>query len=119
MKTVLWISRHEMTGPQRADLERVLGGPVWLVAWRETVTELQRLAPLVEASDAVAAVLPPELLGELLRLAGKRPVLRAIAGRVATGRTLTLADGRREPEFDFVHRGWEQILRADFASVRL
>ena len=119
MKTVLWISRHEMTTAQLADLERVMGGPVRLLPWRDTVYTLAPLAPLLAECDAVAAVLPPELLRELLRMAGRKPVLRAVSGRRPTGRTDILPDGRQEPEFAFVHQGWEPILRLEISVRRL
>ena len=119
MKTVLWISRHDMTAAQFSDLERVMGEPVRLLPWRDTVDTLSPLAPALAECDAVAAVLPPELLHELLRIAGKKPVLRASSGRKPTGRTLILSDGRQEPEFAYVHQGWEQILRLEITVRRL
>ena len=57
MKKVLWVSRHEMTAEQRADLDRVMGGAE-LLPWKETVTDVAQLLPLLEQADAVAAVLP-------------------------------------------------------------
>lgn len=75
MKKVLWISRHEMTQEQRSDLDRITGGAE-LLLWKETVTDIAKLLPLLQQADAVAAVLPPELLAELLALAGDKPVLR-------------------------------------------
>ena len=108
---VLWISRHTMTGEQRADLERIMGGPVELTVWSDTVENLRDLQPLVRRSDAVAAVLPAEKLAQLLEIAGGRPVLQAKSGRMATGRWTTQPDGRREREFVFVHCGWQQILQ--------
>ena len=119
LKTVLWISRHEMTAAQLADLERVMGGPVRLMPWRDTVYSLASLTPLLAECDAVATVLPPELLRELLRIAGRKPALRAVSGRRPTGRTSILPDGRQEPEFAFVHQGWEQILRMEITVRRL
>ena len=113
MKRVLWISRHQMTAEQRSDLERVMGEAVELRPWTETVEDLTELCPEVERADAVAAVLPVELLAELVRLAGKRPVLQTAAVRTPTGRVRTLPDGRREPEFAFAHGGWRQILRLE------
>lgn len=83
MKKVLWVSRHEMTAEQRADLDRVMGGAE-LLPWKETVTDVAQLLPLLEQADAVAAVLPPELLAKLLTLAGNKPVLRAVSERRAT-----------------------------------
>lgn len=119
MKTVLWISRHVMTAAQFVDLERVMGEPVRLLPWRDTVYSLAPLTPMLAKCDAVAAVLPPELLRELLRMAGRKPVLRAFSERKPTGRTSVLPDGRQEPEFAFVHQGWEQILRMEITVRRL
>ena len=113
MKQVLWISRHQMTPAQRADLERVLRDSVQLTCWTQTVRDLTQLIPAIQAADAVAAVLPVELLAQLLRLAAGRPVLQAVSKRQPTGRILILPDGRQEAEFTFVHRGWQQIVRLE------
>ena len=53
MKKVLWVSRHEMTAEQRADLDRVMGGAE-LLPWKETVTDVAQLLPLLEQADAAA-----------------------------------------------------------------
>jgi hypothetical protein len=108
-----------MTDAQRADLERIMGGPVRLLPWRDTVEVVECLRPALEAADAVAVVLPLELLAELVPMAQGKPVLQAVSRRVPTGRTVTLPDGRREPEFAFVHRCWNQILRVDIETRRL
>lgn len=109
-KRVLWISRHLMTETQKADLERIMGGPVRIERWTDTVRDVEDLRPLVQQADAVAAVLPAEKLAQLMRLAGDTPVLQAKSGRVPTGRSTKLPDGRVEQEFTFVHQGWQQIL---------
>ena len=109
-KQVLWISRHTMTEAQKADLERVMGGTVCLTVWPDTVEDVEALRPLVLRSDAVAAVLPPEKLAQLLELAGDRPVLRSVSARRPTGRWIVLPDGRREQEFAFDHQAWQQVL---------
>ncbi|MBR4544393.1 MAG: hypothetical protein IKO14_00210 [Oscillibacter sp.] len=119
MKRVLWISRHEMTREQRADLERVLGDPVELTVWAETVEDVSQLRPAVEAADVVAAVLPPNLLGELVNLAGEKMVLRAVTLRIPLDAVRTLPDGRREREFAYVHQYWEQVLRLRLETRRL
>ena len=72
--------------------------------------DVEDLRPLVQQADAVAAVLPAEKLAQLMRLAGDTPVLQAKSGRVPTGRSTKLPDGRVEQEFTFVHQGWQQIL---------
>ena len=118
-KHVLWISRHTMTAAQRADLERALGGHVELLRWEETVEDVRALMPLIGRADAVAAVLPLDKLAELLWVAGNKPVLVARAGRVPTGRTVLLPDGRQEKEFAFEHRGWWQLLAVNIRERRL
>ncbi len=67
------------------------------------------LRPLIEQADAIAAVLPVELLAELVTLADERPVLQSVSGRRFTGSTLHLADGQTEPEIAFEHT----VLAAD------
>lgn len=119
MKTVLWISRHEMTADQRADLERIMGGEVNLIPWRDTVEDISCLKPLIAQADAVAAVLPPELLSQLLTLAAGKPVLQAVSWRQPTGRTRTVPGGGSEPEFAFVHKCWQQILRLEIETKTL
>ena len=118
-KRVLWISRHTMTAAQRADLERVMGGAVELTPWTDTVEDVRSLLPLIARVDAVAAVLPLEKLAGLIELAGETPVLVARAGRVSTGRTVVLLDGRREREFAFEHRDWRQILEVTIREREL
>ena len=81
MKKVLWISRHTMTEPQLHDLTRVLGDTVQVLPYTQTVKQVDVLRPLIEQADAVAAVLPVELLAELVALADERPVLQSVAGR--------------------------------------
>lgn len=76
MKTVLWISRHAMTEPQLHDLARVLGDTVQVLPYTQTVKQADVLRPLIEQADAIAAVLPVELLAELVTLADERPVLQ-------------------------------------------
>ena len=113
MKTVLWVSRHEMTADQLADLERIMGGDVRLLPWRDTVEDVSQLAPAVAEADAVAAVLPPKMLAELLKLAAGRPVLQAVSWRRPTGQLRPVPGGGSEPEFAFVHRCWQQVLRLE------
>lgn len=113
MKTVLWVSRHDMTPEQLADLERIAGGPVRLLRWTETVRDVAELEPLVRQADMVAAVLPLELMARLADMTAGAPLLQSVAERTPTGRTYTAPDGRTEREFAFRHRAWQQIERID------
>lgn len=119
MKHVLWVSRHEMTPTQRSDLERIMGGPVKLFPWQETVRCAEELRPALAVCDAAAVVLPLELLEQVLHLADGKPVLQAVSERHATGRTVPTPDGREEPEFAFVHAGWRQVLRLELETRTL
>ena len=116
MHHVLWVSRHPMTDGQMADLERVMGGPVELLCWKDTVRDVCQLEPLLAQAEAAAVVLPPELLSRLMPLAAGKPVLQAVSGREPTGRMIRRPDGREEAEFAFVHKGWQQILRMELET---
>ena len=83
------------------------------------MTDLTALAPVVREVDAVVAVLPPELLSGLLRLAEGKPVFIVESGRVPTGRMAEGASGQPEPEFAFVHRCWRQLLRLEIETQTL
>ena len=113
MKKVLWISRHEMTTAQLSDLERIMGGTVKLLCWKENVRNVTELMPLIEQADAIAAVLPLQMQANLLKVAEGKPVLQAVAERDLSETERTLEDGRKEREVQFVHKRWEQLLRID------
>ena len=119
IKTVLWISRHEMTDDQLSDLERIMEGPVRLFPWRDTVLDVSALLPAVKRADAVAAVLPLELMARLLRLTGGKPLLQAVSRRLPTGKLRTTPEGGSEPEFTFVHDCWQQVLRLEIETKTL
>lgn len=119
MKRVLWISRHQMTPFQRQDLETALGDRVELLPWTDTVDTAEELLPALAQADAVAAVLPIQLMAQLWSLCGEKPLLQAVARRTATGVFRTLPDGRREQEFRFVHGGWQQICRLELETKLL
>jgi len=119
MKKVLWISRHEMTPLQKSDLDRVMGDRVELISLQNTIHNVDEVRSSLPIVDAVAVVLPPDMLQQLLAIVGDKPVLRAVSNRKPTGRMLTLQDGRQEPEFAFVHVYWEQVLSVDIRTRRL
>lgn len=116
MKQVLWISRHQMTPEQLTDLEAVLKDEITLLPWPDTVQQVDELLPLVAQSDAVAAVLPIQLLAQLWPHCGERPLLQAVSQRMPTGTMHTLPDGSKEPEYQFIHGGWQQICRVELET---
>ena len=114
MKKVLWVSRHLMTEEQYSDLCRGLDDDVELIHWQGTVGDVKELCPALKEADAVAAVLPPELLGELLEIAEGRPVLRSI-----NERSLTEPKDGTEPQVIFCHKCWEKVLKIEIVTERL
>lgn len=119
VKKILWVSRHQMTDAQREDLEAVLGGPVELLPWRETVEDPAELLPALEGADGAAAVLPLEHLVWLVRHAGSKPVLLPVTERLPTGSTHRLPDGREEAEYTYRHARWKRITRLELETENL
>lgn len=116
MKKVLWISRHQMTEEQFADLERVMNDNVKLDVYADSVRSVEELKEPVKNCDAVAAVLPSDLMAGLWKLTGDKMLLEAVSARVPTGKVTELSDGRKEKEFAFKHMGWKQIVKYDVES---
>ena len=102
-----------MTPEQIGGLRRLLGDEVELLRWRDTVEDLTNLKTEIREADAIAAVLPVEKLAELMSIAQGKPVLQAVSRRCPTGRTRETPEGTTEPEFTFVHRYWQQIIRLE------
>ena len=119
MKKVLWISRHQMTPDQFRDLERIMGEEIKIIQWADTVKTVDELRPYISDVDAIAAVLPLNMICELLPIAEGRPVLCAVSDRKPNGKTVRLPDGRMEQQFDFIHLYWEQVERCEIVTRRL
>lgn len=116
MKKVLWISRHRMTDVQFTDLQRIMQEEVWLVVYDQTVAKVEQLIPILPQVDAIAAVLPIELLAQLFKYSGEKMLLQAVSERKPTGRMVDCYDGRKEQEFAFVHAGWKQICKLELET---
>ena len=71
--------------------------------------------------DVLAVVLPPAFLADLTNpRVNQKPVIRAIANRVATGRTVVNpATGAEEPEMKFEHSGWERVVKVEIVTEKL
>ena len=77
---VLWLSRHAATEEQRKELERIFG-TVHIIFRSETVPNGKRVVEIMDEQDIdeLVAVLPVNILAELLRL-GIQPI-RAVMER--------------------------------------
>ena len=120
MTRVFWLSRHTMTEAQMADLNRIYGD-VELIQHEGSVRDAAEVLELAKDCDVLAVVLPPAILANLVNpRVNSKPVIRAKANRVPTGRTvLNPATGKEEAEFRFEHAGWEQIKRIVVETVDL
>lgn len=119
--TIFWLSRHDMTVAQHDDLKRIYGADIEVVCHKDTVASAQDVVALAGDSDVLAVVLPPAMLADLTNpRVNTKPVIRAIANRVPTGKTMVNpATGKEEAEFRFEHVGWEQVLRIVVETKRL
>lgn len=111
---VLWLSRHEMTKSQMEDLERIYGR-VELKKFDQSVKSWKDVVEAGSDCDILAVVLPPAILAELTNPRNnQKPVIRAKANRVKTGRSLiNPATGKEETEYAFEHAGWERVLKVE------
>lgn len=119
---ILWYSRHEMTAEQLADLQRIFGADTRITHPEETTARSWR--DIVEAGkdcDVLAVVAPPHILADLTNPKNnKKPVIRAIANRVPTDKTVVNpATGKEETEYMFKHAGWERVVRVEIVTERL
>lgn len=121
VKSVLWYSRHNMTMDQEADLKRIFGSDVTVHHVVGNASSWKDVAEAGKEDDVLAVVLPPALLADLTNPRNNvKPVIRAIANRVATGnRVINPATGREEDEYKFVHAGWEKVIKIEVVTERL
>ena len=117
---LLWVSRHTMTQAQEADLKRIYGD-VEVKQFADNVESAKQVVELGSDCDVLAVVLPPAFLADLTNpRVNQKPVIRAIANRVATGRTVTNpATGVEEPEMKFEHAGWECVIKVEIVTEKL
>lgn len=120
MKTkVLWFSRHEMTTEQKEgliskftnlEITQVSGSPANVHVSFESGTggQLPSLKELIKEYDVLAVVLPIHLQQQLLQVAGSKPVIQALNGRVLVPNP----DGG-EDKVQFVHQKWERLVKIE------
>lgn len=113
MKNVLWVSRHQLSTDQICDLERIYG-EVEVRQHSENVGRVSDLRNEIADADVIAAVLPVNMLSDLLREAGGKPVIRA-----RMRRTLVPDPDGGEPKTVMAHEAWEQVLRVQVETVDL
>lgn len=120
MTRVLWVSRHTMTQEQSADLKRIYGD-VEVKQFAENIESAKQVTELGADCDVLAVVLPPAFLADLTNpRVNQKPVIRAIANRVATGKTVVNpATGKEEPEMKFEHAGWERVIKVEIITEKL
>ena len=113
-KKILWLSRHTMTQAQMEDLERIYG-EVEVKTYDQTVEGWHDVVEAGADCDVLAVVLPPSILADLTNPRNNtKPVIRARANRVPTGKTIVNpATGKEEAEYRFEHAGWEHVVKIE------
>lgn len=121
VKSVLWFSRHNMTDDQIDDLKRIFGSDVTIHHVSANAASWKDVVEAGANDDVLAVVLPPALLADLTNPRNnQKPVIRAIANRVPTGKqVVNPATGKLEDEFKFVHAGWEKVVKIEVVTERL
>ena len=121
VKSVLWFSRHNMTEDQIDDLKRIFGSDVTIHHVSANAASFKDVLEAGKDDDVLAVVLPPALLADLTNPRNNtKPVIRAIANRVPTGKqVINPATGKLEDEFKFEHAGWERVLKIEVVTERL
>ena len=121
VKSVLWFSRHNMTTEQIDDLKRIFGEHITVHHVTANAASFKDVLEAGKDDDVLAVVLPPALLADITNPRNNtKPVIRAIANRVATGKqVVNPATGKLEDEFKFVHAGWEKVLKIEVVTERL
>jgi len=119
--TIFWFSRHDMTEAQVSDLRRIYGEDITITQASASVNNAREVVAMAGDADILAVVLPPAMLADLCNpRVNTKPVLRSVANRVPTGKTVVNpATGKAEPEFRFEHDGWERVLRIVVETERL
>ena len=114
MTKILWLSRHEMTEEQFADLKRIYG-KIKVKTFNQSVSGWKDVVEAGADCDVLAVVLPPAILADLTNPRNnQKPVIRAKANRVPTGKTIiNPATGKEETEYRFEHAGWERVLKIE------
>lgn len=102
-KKVLWFSRHEMTGEQRAAL-----GDVEIVQVNRTINSAFELKDEIDACDIIAIVAPIHLQKQFLDLSNGKPVIIALNQRI-----LVPGENGGEDKVTFKFNGWQRIVKID------
>ena len=111
---VLWLSRHELTEAQVADLNQIYG-EIEVKTFKQSVSSWKDVVEAGTDCDVLAVVLPPAILADLTNPRNNsKPVIRAKANRVPTGNTIVNpATGKEETEYRFEHAGWERVVKIE------
>jgi len=113
MIKILWLSRHEMSQTQLADLKRIYG-EVEVKKVDMTVSHATQITEAGNDCDIFAIVLPINIQEQLLRLTNK-PIISCKNNRVPTGNKTSTCE--IEYKFEFDH--WFQIHEVKIVTEKL
>lgn len=105
---VLWFSRHEMSDEQRADLERIYGGDLFVYQVDQQIKSASELKDVIEKCSILAIVAPLNLQQEFLKLAGDKPVIISKSERI-----ITKNDDGSDEKVIFQFKNWYQLKKID------
>lgn len=107
---ILWLSRHDLTPDQMEGLKKIYGQDLTVDHWKDHIDTIDDILPSIEKADAVAAVLPMELLADLVKVC--RTSGKDVLVAKAKWAPVPNPDGG-EPKFAFIHDGWQRVGRLE------
>ena len=110
IKKVLWFSRHEMTTEQKQGVWKD-ESELEITQINKTIQHAIELKDLIDQSDMVCIVAPPELQVEFKQLTGNKPLLFAKSERI-----IVKSEDGTESKVVFKHAGWKNIEIAQFIT---
>lgn len=118
-KKILWISRHSMTDEQENDLIRIYKH-IEITKYDRTISSAGEIRDAGDY-DVYAVVLTAELIASLKKiLPPEKEILQPVSERIFTGRTIVNpATGAEEKEYEYKHRCWRKVIKAEFETVEL
>ncbi len=106
---LVWVSRHELTEKNHEILKKAFG-EYEIVQYKNTINNIEELIEFADehGADAYIAVLPPNLIQELL-VKDKRPIYRFVVERIL----------KENGEAEFIPVGLEAILKIEIVTERI
>lgn len=116
---ILWVSRHTMTYEQEDDLKRIFG-EISITQFDSTIADVSEIISY-GVFDVYAVVLTAELIADLKKMVPEnKMILQPVSERVYTEKNIkNPATGIEEKEYEYRHRCWRKVVKAEFETEEM